>query len=254
MERIALIADVHSNIVALKEVLKDIEKRNISKIFCLGDLVLKGASPCEVVDLIKQKCEVVLKGNCDDYAVNSFNEHTKWHNNKLGVERVAYLNNLPLYKDIYISGSFVRMFHATKNNLNLRIFDNSSLDEKLKLFYDEECSPDIIFYADIHKQYLQKIKNKTIVNIGSVGNPLEISNEIDEGIDMKEITQAHYCVVEGELNSKKTGALSIQFIRVPYNIKRELELAKKNKSPDYESYERELMFAKYRGKTVSVKL
>ena len=37
-------------------------------------------------------------------------------------------------------------------------------------------------------------------------------------------------------------------------IKRELELAKKNKSPDYESYERELMFAKYRGKTVSVKL
>ncbi len=217
-------------------------------------MVLKGASHCEVVDLIKQKCEVVLKGNCDDYAVNGFNEHTKWHNNKLGVERVAYLNNLPLYKDIYISGSFIRMFHATKNNLNLRIFDNSSLDEKLKLFYDEENSPDIIFYADIHKQYLQKIKNKTIVNIGSVGNPLEISNEIDEGIDMKEITQAHYCVVEGELNSKKTGALSIQFVRVPYNIKRELELAKKNKSPDYESYERELMFAKYRGKTVSVKL
>lgn len=54
MDRIALIADIHSNIVALKAVLKDIENRGITKIYCLGDLVLKGSSPCEVVDLIKK--------------------------------------------------------------------------------------------------------------------------------------------------------------------------------------------------------
>ena len=52
MDRIALISDIHSNIVALKAVLNDIEKRQINKIYCLGDLVLKGSSPCEVIDLI----------------------------------------------------------------------------------------------------------------------------------------------------------------------------------------------------------
>ena len=35
MERIAIIADVHSNIVALKAVMNDIESRWIKRIFCL---------------------------------------------------------------------------------------------------------------------------------------------------------------------------------------------------------------------------
>ena len=70
MEKIALISDIHSNIVALKAVLEDIESRRITRIFCLGDIVLKGSSPCETLDLIRSKCEVVIKGNCDNYAVN----------------------------------------------------------------------------------------------------------------------------------------------------------------------------------------
>lgn len=70
MEKIAIISDIHANIIALEEVLKDIEKRKVNRIFCLGDLVTKGSSPCEVVDKIKEKCEIVVKGNCDDSVVN----------------------------------------------------------------------------------------------------------------------------------------------------------------------------------------
>ena len=33
MEKIAIISDIHSNIVALEAVLEDIKKRNISRIF-----------------------------------------------------------------------------------------------------------------------------------------------------------------------------------------------------------------------------
>ncbi|MCI8460903.1 MAG: metallophosphoesterase family protein [Bacilli bacterium] len=252
MEKIALISDIHSNIVALNAVLDDIEERNITKIYCLGDLVLKGSSPCEVVDLIREKCEIVIKGNCDDYVVNYPNYHTVWYKELLNHERIEYLDNLPMYKDLYISGSHVRLFHATKDDLNIRIFDNSTIEEKLKLFEDKNNNiPDIVIYADIHKQYLEKIRNKTIINIGSVGNSLEISHEVDENEDMSEITQAHYCVIEGELNCKTKKSLSIQFVRVPYDINKELEEAKKNDSPDYEIYERELLHAKYRGKEQS---
>ena len=249
MDKIALISDIHSNIVALNEVLKDIENRKVTKIFCLGDLTLKGSSPCEVIDLIREKCDFVIKGNCDDYVVRNDNEHRRWYNQKIGKKRVEYLDNLPMYKDLYISGSLVRFFHATKNDFDYRIFDNSSIEEKKKLFYDEEDKiPDIVFYADIHKQFLEKIKNKTIVNIGSVGNALEISNDVDENNDMSEITQAHYCIVEGEINSKKRSPLSIQFVRVPYDVDKELKLAKENNVPNFEKYELELLKAKYRGK------
>lgn len=193
MEKIALISDIHSNIVALKAVLEDIESRGITRIFCLGDIVLKGSSPCETLDLIRNKCEVVIKGNCDNYAVNpnykNPNEnhlyHRRWYNNILGEERIEYLRNLPMYKDLYVSGTLVRMFHASKNDLDYRVFDISSVEEKMKLFEDESNIPDIVFYADIHKQYLQKIVNKTLINVGSVGNALEISIPNDEAIDMQ---------------------------------------------------------------------
>ena len=39
-----------------------------------------------------------------------------------------------MYKDLYISGSLVRMFHATKNDLDYRIFDISSINEKMKVY------------------------------------------------------------------------------------------------------------------------
>ena len=158
-----------------------------------------------------------------------------------------------MYKDLYISGSLVRLFHATKNNLNKRTLDTASTEEKLDLFEDENnIVPDIIFYGDIHKQYLEKIKNKTIINVGSVGNSLEISNVVDDDTEMQEMTQAHYCIVEGNLNSKERSSLSITFVRVPYDIKKELELAVSNEIPDYDQYESELLKAKYRGKNKKI--
>ena len=66
MDKVAIISDIHGNITALKAVIKDIESRNISKIFCLGDSVLKSCNPDKVIDLLKEKCDVILKGNCDE--------------------------------------------------------------------------------------------------------------------------------------------------------------------------------------------
>ena len=66
MEKIAIISDVHGCYISLQAVLADIEKRNIKRIFMIGDLVAKGSQPAETIDLIRQKCEVVIKGNCDD--------------------------------------------------------------------------------------------------------------------------------------------------------------------------------------------
>ena len=52
MDRVAIISDVHGNITALRTVINDIHMRGISKIFCLGDSVLKGVSPDLVIDLL----------------------------------------------------------------------------------------------------------------------------------------------------------------------------------------------------------
>ncbi len=248
MEKIAIISDIHSNITAFKTVLEDIEKRKIKRIFCLGDLTLKGSSPCEVLDLAKEKCEVIVKGNTDDSTVNDEGKHYNWHREKLGKERIKFLDNLPMYYDFYMSGSLIRMFHASKNDLHYRVTDFDTVENKMKLFEDENnVIPDIVLYGDIHIQYMQKFYNKTLVNVGSVGNVIEFLHHDETIEDMSETLQAYYTILEGEFG-QKTGksSLSIQFVRVPYDINKEIELAKKNNSISIENYILELTTAIYR--------
>ena len=63
--KIAIISDIHGNLEALKATLKDIEKRKVDKIICLGDIIAKGVHPKECIELIRKNCEIVLQGNCD---------------------------------------------------------------------------------------------------------------------------------------------------------------------------------------------
>lgn len=247
MEKIAIISDIHSNITAFNRVLEDIEDRGIKRIFCAGDLVLKGSSPCEVVDKVKQKCEVIVKGNADEGAINGTTPHKVWHREKLGKERIEYLNQLPMYYDFYMSGSLIRMFHASRNDTNFRIMDFDNVEEKIKLFEDEnERIPDIILYGDIHIQYMQKFYNKTLVNVGSVGNVVEFLNHDETIKDMSETTQAYYTILEGNYGSTERSSFSIQFVRVPYDINEEIEIAKKNEIPSLENYILELTTGMYR--------
>jgi len=66
MMKVAFIADLHSNLEALNSVLADIEKRGISDVYCLGDLVGYGPNPNEVVEIIMEKNIPTVCGNYDD--------------------------------------------------------------------------------------------------------------------------------------------------------------------------------------------
>lgn len=66
MDRIALISDIHGNMPALEATLADIQRRDIERIFCLGDLVGKGPHSAQVVDSCRQVCEATVKGNWDE--------------------------------------------------------------------------------------------------------------------------------------------------------------------------------------------
>lgn len=63
--RFALISDIHSNAEALGAVLRDIEKRGIKRVLCLGDIVGYGPRPEECVDLVRERCDFSLMGNHD---------------------------------------------------------------------------------------------------------------------------------------------------------------------------------------------
>ena len=67
--RLAVLADVHSNLEAFEAVLRDCAKEPVSTIINLGDLVGYNASPGECVDLARRHEMISLQGNHDRAAV-----------------------------------------------------------------------------------------------------------------------------------------------------------------------------------------
>ena len=114
----AVISDVHSNIEALTAVFADMEQAAIERVICLGDIVGYGADPNDCLHLIKEKCDIVIKGNHDEAVggpeeYSSFNpeaeEAINWTRNRISEEGRSYLASLPMifeeYSIVYVHSS-----------------------------------------------------------------------------------------------------------------------------------------------------
>lgn len=238
MERIAVISDIHGNLPALQTVLQDIAARGVRRIFCLGDLAGKGPGSAEAVDLIRSSCEIVVRGNWDDFIGNpTDNPVLIWHQERLGAERLRYLSSLPFSTEFMMSGRLVRLFHASQASVYKRVQPWDAYEERLAMF--EALPPggqgaDVIGYGDIHNAYVQHFEGRTLFNTGSVGNPLEIP-------------QASYAILEGEWDGRAASAFSIQLLRIPYDIDAAVHLAAEAGMPELDLYVTELRTARYRG-------
>ena len=233
MDNIAIISDIHGNITALNAVLEDIQKRNINRIFCLGDSITKCTHPDLVIDKIKQVCEVILIGNCD-YSICKPSSKNKnfWSRNIIGEERAEFIASLPISYEFYMSGHLIRLFHASPYSLDEiynPMFSNEFIGKT-----DKDPTPDIVGFGHIHTPCLVRYKNKTIFNTGSVGVPVEMHNDNINDKSNKFSTVASYTIIEGYYGKTELDTISFNSIRVPYNIKKEVEDLKKSDMPNKE--------------------
>lgn len=198
MSKIAIISDIHANAMALKYVLKDIERRNVDLIICLGDLVTKYFYPDYVVDMVRGNASIVIKGNCDDLVAK--NENYTFARNKLKLERIEYLDNLPKKASLSVKDIKMQFYHSSPNSLD-NIFnplfkDNDKTPYKNKIIndYNElfEEGNNISIVAHTHQSYIAKEENKSlkivdtiklnnnekiIVNVGSAGEHIHMIME-----------------------------------------------------------------------------
>ena len=266
MDKIAVISDIHGNLEALKTVLKDIKKRNIKRIFCLGDIIAKGTHPHECIKLIKERCEVVIQGNCDEYFTRDFSldnnpnnktdlavKRISWNKNMLTDDDVNYLKSLPYCYEFYLSGRLVRMFHASPTKINDFIGNIDTLDRLYSLFLPSENTvsknkADVVIYGHIHMQFMQRIYNRTIINSGSVGNAIDVFRNDKKDGNVRNTTCANYAIIFGDYNSKDySNPISYELVSIPYDIDK--ALLDDDKNIEKEDYETELKKGKYRDMT-----
>lgn len=249
MNKVAVISDIHGNLTALEAVMEDIEKRDIHTILCLGDLIGKGPNSKKALRLIREKCEVVLLGNWDDFIQKPIDSpEIIWQQNQLDSEDMAYLSSLPFHYDFYMSGKYVRLFHASAKSVYHRVFPMRAPFEELEAMFDntewivpleDGAFPDVVGYGDIHAALIQPIHpQRMLFNAGSVGNSLDMRG-------------ATYCILHGVYQSKEAAPFSIELVRLPYDIEKELQIAGEMGLPGLEAYELELRECRYRGRPKS---
>ncbi|MEH7226497.1 metallophosphoesterase family protein [Bacillus sp. JJ1566] len=227
--RIAFISDIHGNSVALEAVLQDIEKRNIDKVYVLGDICFRGAEPKKSLSLVRDLKTELIKGNADEWIVRGIrkgevpdqayevmNKERDWAYNQLSQEEIHYLEDLPINLTLELEGKKITAFHATPNSL-FDIVSPSEGDSVIQETLMKDPSSDIYIYAHIHKPYIRFINGKCIINTGSVGLPFD------------GLPKSSYAILEiGEKD------LETKIVRVTYDVDKAIHLFAETDYPNKE--------------------
>jgi len=217
--KIAFISDIHSNLEAFEAVLKDIKKKGISKIYCLGDIVGYNADPNECVKIVRDMKIPSVMGNHDFCAIdlediewfNSYGQAViRWQHQVLTKENIGFLKKLP--KTMIKDGVF--MVHGSpRDPLNEYIFEEELTDGDAKEFFGIAETP-VIAMGHCHTPFVKKYLGKLIFNPGSVGQPRDGN------------PAASYAIFDSKERN-------VKIVRVKYNIKKAALKVEKNKLPQF---------------------
>lgn len=208
--KLAFISDIHGNATALDAVLEDVKKREIDKIFVLGDLCFRGLEPKRSLDLIKSLNTDVIKGNAEEWIVRGvregevademlevMNKERDWTYSNLDRDSLEYLHSLPGELNLDYDGVKIHAFHATPTSLFEAVqptAGNEDLKNKLM-----QKDADIYIYAHIHQAFIRYLDGKCLINTGSVGMPFD------------GVKQASYAVLDIQENSVQPSIVKVDY-------------------------------------------
>jgi predicted phosphodiesterase len=180
--RIGIFSDVHANLPALDAVLKAVKEAHVDVIYCLGDTVGYGPFPNECIDLVREQCAVVLKGNHDsgligETPVEDFNQYglaaIEWSQKQVTEDRKEFLRNLPLM-DVRDN---ITLAHASPLRPAewMYVLTMRSARENFTAFSTELCFIGHTHVPVIINENLtvdaERKPGRSIINVGSVGQP-----------------------------------------------------------------------------------
>lgn len=218
---LALLGDIHSNLPALRAVLKDIGH---AEIFCLGDIVGYNPFPRETIDLLRKMNVSGVRGNHDQAAIDrraSFlnptaSEALIWTNDQLKEEDRLFLEGFPMR---YVNG-LLRAYHGSSRD-PLYEYMYPWLPEET--FRSLSVGVEMLFLGHTHVPYVKMLKDKLIVNPGSVGQPRDGDPKASYSIVDKDSGKAEIRRVEYDID---TVAGEIYRQRLPTFLAKRLYLGK----------------------------
>jgi len=172
--KVALISDVHSNIVALDAVLGDIDDVAAERIVCAGDIVGYYPHPNETIERFRSRNIQSILGN-HDRAVIRINpvgmnkmaaDAVLWTSKRVSADGVDYLKNLKARMQLKLGHHAAGIFHGSPRDDDEYLYEVDAGPELLEM-----CECDLLVVGHTHIPFIKKSSKGTIVNSGSVGQP-----------------------------------------------------------------------------------
>lgn len=198
--RLAILSDIHSNLEALTAVVNDLEKLNIEKVYCTGDVVGYGPNPNEVIEILSQLKAICVMGNHDNACFNK--KMQDWMNEDASLsidytkkvltsENYTYLSQLPSYhieEGLYLvhglpPQSMTRyldlLYKAELKNAFDSFQEQVAFVGHTHLFLNYELKEDgqIVRNAMEGPHFRLNPTSRYIINAGSVGQPRDPNRE-----------------------------------------------------------------------------
>jgi predicted phosphodiesterase len=177
-ERLAVLADVHGNEVALRAVLAEVDRLGVDGIVVAGDVSGFGAAPHTVTDLLRERGARMIRGNHEadyvaPYGTPSMPESwttsprastLRWNMELLGPERRAFLAGLP---DRLALDDETLVVHGSPRHVRDAVTAKTPVDELEAMYQGESCR--LAFCGHSHRPVIRDTPSRRLVNVGSVG-------------------------------------------------------------------------------------
>ena len=192
--KIAVLSDIHGNLLALESVLEDIKSKECEKILFLGDYALAGPEPSDTVNfcmsLFHHDNIEMIQGNTDkmiaEYSDELYSKLSeaapimanalKQEAETLSKNQLEFLNNLPEKKELEIDGVKILMVHGSPRRNNEDILPDTPLKQVEEMLKGVDA--DLILCGHTHIPCgFQTNTRQTVVNDGSVGRPFTSNPE-----------------------------------------------------------------------------
>ena len=170
--RIALLSDVHSNIVALEAVMEAIRRHHPDRIISLGDQVNLGPCPTETLALLKSEQVTCLHGNHERYILSAMKSDPRYaganfHSLRFNAQLLTP-EEITFEKELRI-GNSILCTHAMPGDDRSPVYEHVLAYPRYLELARQLNQPLHILCGHGHNPTFYMLGNLTVHSIGSVG-------------------------------------------------------------------------------------
>lgn len=238
--RIALIADIHGNLVALNAVLDDLMRERVDQVICLGDVVAFGPQPAEVVARLRDFGCPTIMGDTDatllrpdapatDETLRRLQDIDRWAAARLTLAEREFISAFPPTVPVTLAtGASLLCYHGSPRSFKDRIYAATGADALDHMLAGTAAQ--LYVGGHTHIQMLRRHRDVLVLNPGSVGLAYDrVPSPELPATAVRNPPRAEYAIL-----TSAGSHFSLDLRHVPFDVRAVRQAARDNDMPHAE--------------------